>query len=458
MSKQIILNFSGKDLKLSDAFSVYSSAKLLPDCIEALKNSISENALVCILHSIPCVLEEDVFDGFFGDFRESGKSYMFYDGEDIAKTTDFLIELCHWDDLNNALKQDKGFFSNNQLNYNILDSWERLSLPDKLKNYFLNTDFETYYKYPKNINLNIISRCNFECSMCWIYSAESEYRYSDDEKGIMPFEFYKKLIDEIAQYKQVPRVSISPTGELFLLKDWDKYCQYLDEKNIPFSITTNASLLSEQNIDILLTLKGVKNITISLDAVDFSLLKNIRKNINPSVVFKNIDTLVSRVRKNGFVVGINCTLGSQNQSQKKAMLEFFESEENLKYVAFFNEIDTKSTAIAKNEDFPFAIKKRIPCMQLWNQCVISFKGIVYKCGISQKYRDGILGDINQETLLSIWNSEKAHEYRQMHLSGNFTPISCKHCTIWSFFYAHRFYTDNHQVVLRNMHETFEKLV
>ncbi len=133
--------------------------------------------------------------------------------------------------------------------------------------------------YIKAVCLNIIHGCNLRCKYC--FADEGEYH---GHKGVMSFDVAKKAIDYVVK-RSGPRKNIEidlfggePTMIMDTIKDIIKYARDNEKKwnkNIRFTMTTNATLLNPEMMDFMD--KEMGNIILSLDG---------RKCVNDNVRIK----------------------------------------------------------------------------------------------------------------------------------------------------------------------------
>ncbi|WP_315079776.1 thioether cross-link-forming SCIFF peptide maturase [uncultured Clostridium sp.] len=133
--------------------------------------------------------------------------------------------------------------------------------------------------YIKAVCLNIIHGCNLRCKYC--FADEGEYH---GHKGVMSLEVAKKAIDYVVK-RSGPRKNIEidlfggePTMIMDTIKDIIKYARDNEKKwnkNIRFTMTTNATLLNPEMMDFMD--KEMGNIILSLDG---------RKCVNDNVRIK----------------------------------------------------------------------------------------------------------------------------------------------------------------------------
>lgn len=149
--------------------------------------------------------------------------------------------------------------------------------------------------YIKAICLNIIHGCNLRCKYC--FADEGEY---NGHKGVMSVETAKKAIDYVIK-RSGPRKNIEidlfggePTMIMDTVKEIIQYARDNEakwNKNIRFTMTTNATLLTDDMMDYMD--KEMGNIILSLDG---------RKEVNDRVRIKvdgsgSYDDILPNIKK-----------------------------------------------------------------------------------------------------------------------------------------------------------------
>ncbi|SFA76868.1 thioether cross-link-forming SCIFF peptide maturase [Clostridium frigidicarnis] len=145
-----------------------------------------------------------------------------------------------------------------------IDLYENIALNDKTQSYI------------KAVCLNIIHDCNLRCKYC--FADEGEYK---GKRKMMSVEVGKKAIDYVLA-KSGPRKNIEIDlfgGEPLMafnnikeIVDYGRQQEKIYNKNIRFTMTTNATLLDEEKMEYLD--KNMGNIVLSIDG---------RKEVNDKV-------------------------------------------------------------------------------------------------------------------------------------------------------------------------------
>lgn len=109
---------------------------------------------------------------------------------------------------------------------------------------------------PGNIVFEPTYRCNLRCAMC----------YQERDTGVPANELSLEQIRHLftAQVKGVRKVSLIG-GEVFLRKDIFEIIGFFDSRKIPVHITTNGTLIDDENYGKLSRLSNIQAIGVSLD-------------------------------------------------------------------------------------------------------------------------------------------------------------------------------------------------
>lgn len=150
--------------------------------------------------------------------------------------------------------------------------------------------------YIKAMCLNIAHDCNLKCRYC--FASEGEY---NGVRELMSFEVGKKAIDFVIE-NSGPRHNIEvdlfggePLMNFEVVKqivDYAKTQEKIHNKNIRFTITTNATLLNEENMDYID--KNMGNVVLSIDGRK-EVNDNIRKRYDGSGTYNSILPKIKRM-------------------------------------------------------------------------------------------------------------------------------------------------------------------
>jgi len=130
---------------------------------------------------------------------------------------------------------------------------------------------------PHRAVIEITQDCNLNCPMC-------PRKFNKITGESMPLERFKYILKELPMLKQV---TILGQGEPLMHPNIFEILNFGKSKNIEFTMVTNGTLLSEENIN---KLNGVSSIEVSIDSPDPEGYKKIR-GANLELVLKNLKGL-----------------------------------------------------------------------------------------------------------------------------------------------------------------------
>ena len=128
----------------------------------------------------------------------------------------------------------------------------------KYDDYLNKEKSEIVLEYPISVLLELVNRCNLECTFCY-----QGYR-NDAQKYTLEIESLKKIFAEFKKYKL--DALILSASEPLLFKDFDKVLKMAEDAKIMDQfLFTNGTLLNEKNSEKILN-SSLTRLFISLDA------------------------------------------------------------------------------------------------------------------------------------------------------------------------------------------------
>ena len=289
-----------------------------------------------------------------------------------------------------------------------------------------------------SIQIEPTNRCNFNCIMCPI----EDLKYKKD----LSFDEFKMILSKIPS--SVKKIYLVGLGEPFLNKDYMKMLKLAKEKSFEIEIYTNGSLFDVE------ALKYADRIRFSIDGVDKNLLKQIRKGINPDIVFENLRKAIKLGKENNCKIGINYTVNHMNFKNIKDFYDFcdlinvdyvnVQSTLNTyypgskKYIEMkkFIEKDNKLidwefvvNSYTKNYDFELTIlypkKLKGFCSWCFSKIYVTANLDVVQC-CNQVTSPIVFGNLKENSVEEIYFSEKMEKFRKKHIN-NESIFLCDNC-------------------------------
>lgn len=249
-------------------------------------------------------------------------------------------------------------------------------------------------------------------------------------QGNMKIDLFRKIIDNCAGHEV--KIWLQFMGEPFLnpaLIDMIKYAK----KTVPqVGLSTNASYLNAENISRLLD-SPLDRLELSIDALDKDYFFRMR----------GVDEF-DKVRAN--MINFLRLKRERNGIKPVTSLQFMHTKENSRrraeVIDFWKPHLTENDFIMMIDEFSFVGHEphnkletpdestRPPCDWLWKYMVILWNGDVSLCASDYDGTE-ILGNINSESLMDIWNGEKINKLRKHHTEKQFGKINnCASCQVW----------------------------
>jgi MoaA/NifB/PqqE/SkfB family radical SAM enzyme len=325
--------------------------------------------------------------------------------------------------------------------------------------------------------------CNLHCKMCGQYGDKGYYKHSaaEEAKTILPFETYRKVIDEIAPQKPVAYLW---GGEPFLYPDLMPLAKYMVGKGLFTSVNTNGTFLeqyAEQIVrdrwsTIFVSLDGFRDVNDgmrgkgSYDRVirGFAAIKEEKERRQSEYPVMGIVTTVTNMNYlylddlaeagREFGLGVHIfNLGTYTNdaivaAQKKFMKEKLDTDidclesfntgynegiDGQKLFDILQKIHTKDfghpmitvPALRPEKIHQYYAELEMPvrnhCIVPWCQTNINYNGDVHFCA---DYPDYILGNIKEQPFSEIYNGERANKFRRVlsECEGGMAP-GCLRC-------------------------------
>lgn len=330
-------------------------------------------------------------------------------------------------------------------------------------------------------------KCNLRCKMCFYYNESEEVSTLRMIKERGPEELSRdqvcKLIDDLSLMKV--KVFTIHGGEPLLYKDFFKIAKYSQSKGLLVNFVTNGTLISEDIAKEIVAAK-INHITFSIDGPEnihdkirnvpgtFSKMLSGIKNIcalkehGYNVPGISISTYLSAINQAYIVelaqllyqcgvknwgVGLSTynserlagftreILGIDNSNHQGSLehiaddIIFIDKEALKKQRRDIRDLNRhykmdiyfpSEKAIDKYDNPSFNEAGR--CFYPWARVVISPYGEVFPC-INLAMVGFSLGNIKDEPLSTIWNSQKFREFRGKLKARKLLPICSKCCTI-----------------------------
>jgi len=301
--------------------------------------------------------------------------------------------------------------------------------PERAKSFFSDKE----YMPPLVVNIEPSNACNLRCVMCPTYLYKKEATF-------LSWELYEKIVAETLLFQQyfesgnhgIPYFVFQGAGEPMLHKELFPMIAYAKQQGIRnISITSNGSLLNENNINYIVSEKTSPDyIIFSIDGYTKKLYEDFRRGSSFESVYNGIKSLFKR-RKEGDnhehpEIAINTLLTNSFDIEK--FLEVWGAYvDNVFISPMLNLADKRKTGKLFLESVQNVSKSYISCPKIYESISITAEGFITSCQ-HDFGRLHVKGDMSKgDTLHSCWQNKSYRDHRMAHLTFKGNDTSCNGC-------------------------------
>ena len=277
-------------------------------------------------------------------------------------------------------------------------------------------------QFPIDIVVETISYCNLKCIMCPQPALKRQ-------RGEMPLEVYRKIIDEVAKESPSSNLWLALMGESLLvghkLADMIAYAKQQGIQKI--HLNTNARFMDSEMSEKLIA-SGVDEIIVGLDAFTKETYDRVRVGGDFHETIKNIEHLLEMKKARGVekpVVIIQFIVMEENEQEEGQFRDYWLSRGAV--VKIRPKLGWGAGVEANNLNLPES-ERNFPCPWLNRTVSIHWSGKLAQCDADYEGNYSP-GDIKTQTIKEIWEGELA-DRRDRHWKGDFTHDLCKNCRDW----------------------------
>lgn len=304
-------------------------------------------------------------------------------------------------------------------------------------NYFL------FYKYSflkkktsiTEINIEFVSYCNLRCKLCSLDHTKTKIRMSPE----ILKRFFENILDD-KRFRSVKTIHLYNAGEVLLhpklsemLGIIQHFKKIFADRSVPFpriALLTNATLLDQENSEILIHSQVLDNIRFSMDGGSKEMFEEMRERAKWDSFVKNVSQFCELNKKSSKPIptGIITLVDYKNKLNTDWMSAEFKS--------LLDTVDGYELRYAHNwggdveiEELNNKNKKsyKVGCSLLMHQLVLLPNGDVTVCCADLNSK-GVIGNINKETLFDIYKKPQRLEMLNKFIRGKKKDIDlCKNC-------------------------------
>lgn len=274
---------------------------------------------------------------------------------------------------------------------------------------------------PPSVQIEPTNLCNLRCVTC--PGARSPF-----PRGFMDMDLFERIVSEAAGIG-VKRIHLYLRGEPTLHPRIFEMIAFIKSKRLPVHLTTNGTTLTPDRSAQLLS-AGVN----SADQLTVSFLGHSKESheaamvgIDHDLVVRNIIELVrlrKRLHVNGPVVETILNAPPENEHESEAFLRFWRGKVDH---ARLGEISIEFQEYGR--DVVNAVRRDHPCNGILERMPVFWNGQVPQCN-GDFGGEWMLGDLNTDSIVDLWNGERLEEVRRIHREGQLEKLpGCLHCDL-----------------------------
>lgn len=286
---------------------------------------------------------------------------------------------------------------------------------------------------PFTVIVDASEACNFRCNYCFRSETKPEaWGNYAVKKNLMKWETFEKVVEQIKQFPQeIKGISLSNHGEPLCNRRLPEMVRYIKDQGIKcrVSIHTNASILDEEYA-LELAKSGIDKVVVSLQGMDADTYDEV---CHTKLDFEWFYSVLKYFYENK-TEATTLNIKIMDVAVKGREDEFYERFSPIADQVFIEQVvpiwknvgDGAEKPETMTNKYGGKFKYQECCPLLFDTMVVTPDGDVYPC--TQITSTDCLGNINEATLVELWNSDQRKELlrRQLLLQA---PESCNGCYI-----------------------------
>lgn len=360
------------------------------------------------------------------------------------------------------VKRRRGWVAGN------LDIKKILTLTDGLISYALRK--QKIFRVPATLKIDLSPLCNLSCTFCIHANIKNDdylQKQSFDSSQKMSVEQYERIINQLKG--KCVGVSLYYYGDPFMHPYIDLMCRIAYDAGLQVHICSNFSYKFTAERIKSIARCGITNLTICVDGLTQETYEITRRGGHIDLVLSNLKQLCQYKRINNLKlphIEIQYLKYKHNVHELPKAIELFESL-GVDYIqaywgALYNVVDLsvgryEIKSVKENEILP-------RCFWPWFSMVIKYNGDVIPCcehrSESQYTSDSnilSLGNVFQNSVLEIWNSERYRQLRQVVANPRLFNTNCEQINIFCYGCPKLFHTDLAMICKNGKNCSFDDL-
>lgn len=319
---------------------------------------------------------------------------------------------------------------------------------NKLKHYYLKSIKSSKVAFPSTIMIELSNQCNLACTTC-----PREYNFGKEmDKGLMPKEKAKKIIDELWPY--LDSVGLTGMGETFIYKDIEEIIDYIKQKNKGIIISASTNAMLPDFIGLASKVIGkIDTLQVSIDGIG-EVYELIRKKASFETLDRNLKTLVNLCKNTKTTLMLNMVVTKENYHQMPELVKYVDNlgvsyldfsqlnlaavtDISIEYYSFYKSDEFLETLHSldevskshKNVNITYNFKNQKSfrsCPFPWSHFYVTSNGFMVPCCAKPFPKELNFGNVYSGNVMSVLNSKRFVQHRNLWYK-NITPKFCEKC-------------------------------
>ena len=272
-----------------------------------------------------------------------------------------------------------------------------------------------YMEFPSHVHMETMAKCNAACVFC-------PYPTLERQGEIMSDALVAKIISDLTDIPRGLKFQLSPfkVNEPFLDVRLFDILRTINDKlpNAALTLTTNASPVTQKNLDQLSTVKNLEELWISFNDHRPAEYEATMK-IPYKRTIERLDAIHARVAAGDFPFKVVLSRVGDGSTADEAFKQWTFKH----YPAFYHSVIQRGAWIGQVED----IDQNVPnvgCSR-WFELSITATGVVAHCCMDGQAKWPI-GDVNSQHVLEVYNNPHYRQLREQTVTRlDATP--CNQC-------------------------------
>lgn len=288
---------------------------------------------------------------------------------------------------------------------------------------------------PRSVKIELTGSCNYRCGFCALRTREIQ------PKGTIDWNLFTRIVKEMLE-NGVEEIGLFYLGEPMMTPGFliraIKYCKDI---GVPYVfVTSNGSLARKEVVEECMK-AGLDSLKWSINAADEEQFERVME-VKAKLFYRALANVKDawEVRNKG---NYNCKLyassikfDGEQQEKMEAMLEehVIPFVDNHYWLPLYS---MGSLATKREEELGYRptagvqgrldnLRDPLPCWSAFKEGHVTVDGTLSACCFDADGRFA-MGDLNEQSFMEAWNSEKFMELRKAHLKKDVTGTICEEC-------------------------------